>query len=79
MDIWPEVKSILICCQVTSYGGNLIYSVSFRLPASGDAYGTVFPDVKIEGANMSIVHQYPEQPVEGRPLTVVLDMVEVSE
>ena len=64
---------------MTSYGGNLIYSVKFTLPRRNrDSAGRVAPDVRLEGANMTIAHISPEQPVPDKELTVVLDMIEVS-
>ena len=62
---------------MTSYGGNLIYTVEFEVPRNEESSGTVFSDVRLEGANMTIVHMFPEQPVQDRPLTVVLDIIEV--
>jgi hypothetical protein len=56
----------------------LSYTVTFRLPQSGDLGALIDPDVRIEGNNFTIAWISPEQPYEGQPLRVDLELLEVG-
>ncbi|XP_055329207.1 laminin subunit alpha-like [Paramacrobiotus metropolitanus] len=59
--------------RVTSYGGNLTYSV---IVSADDSTGSMSPDVVLKGKNMTLVHFHDTQPSVGVHHEVDVEIVE---
>ncbi|PVD23436.1 hypothetical protein C0Q70_16705 [Pomacea canaliculata] len=66
--------------KISSYGGDLSYTVLFTLPRDlpEGAVGLVKPDIILMGNNMTIVHTNLQQPVPSTPLDMTISLFEYN-